>query len=173
MPRTETPPAAAAEIELWRLQARMSRDVVNANTHGLTHEDSLVEPQPGGNRLNWVLGHLVSVYDGFLPLLKQEPVMGPGALQRFARGAPPLTDPAEAVDFGRLLAAWNQASERVDAGLASLDPGILDRPVPHSPSGNPGETVRSLITTVMFHQAYHAGQTAVLRRIAGREGAIQ
>ena len=170
MPRTGT--ATAAEIDLWRLQARMARDVVNANTHGLSHEESLAEPQPGGNRLNWVLGHLLSVYDGFLPLLKQEPVIGAAALQRFARGAPPLTDPGEAMDFGKLLAAWNQASERVDAGLAGLDPDILDRPVPNSPSGNPDETVRSLITTVMFHQAYHAGQTAVLRRIAGREGAI-
>ena len=168
---TRTATAVAAEIELWRLQARMARDVVNANTHGLTHEDSLAEPRPGGNRLNWVLGHLLSVYDGFLPLLKQEPVIGP-ATQRFARGSPPLTDPLEAIDFGKLVAAWNQASERVDAGLARLDPGILDRPVANSPSGNPDETVRSLITTVMFHQAYHAGQTAVLRRIAGREGAI-
>ena len=106
------------------------------------------------------------------PGLKQEPVIGP-ATQRFARGSPPLTDPLEAIDFGKLVAAWNQASERVDAGLARLDPGILDRPVPNSPSGNPDETIRSLITTVMFHQAYHAGQTAVLRRIAGREGAIQ
>jgi uncharacterized damage-inducible protein DinB len=26
---------------------------------------------------------------------------------------------------------------------------------------------------LMFHQAYHAGQTAVLRRIAGKEGAIR
>jgi uncharacterized damage-inducible protein DinB len=171
MPRTGT--ATAAEIDLWRLQARMARDVVNANTHGLTHEESLVEPQPGGNRLNWVLGHLLSVYDGFLPLLKQEPVIGGAALRRFARGAPPLKDPGEAIDFGKLLAAWNQASERVDAGLAGLDPDILDRRAPDSPSGNPDETIRSLITTVMFHQAYHAGQTGVLRRIAGREGAIQ
>lgn len=169
---TRTATTAAAEIELWRLQARMARDVVNANTHGLTHEESLVEPRPAGNRLNWVLGHLLSVYDGFLPLLKQEPVIGAATLQRFARGGPPLQDPADALDFGKLQRAWNQASERVDAGLANLDPEILDRPVANSPSGNPDETVRSLITTVMFHQAYHAGQTAVLRRIAGREGAI-
>jgi uncharacterized damage-inducible protein DinB len=131
-----------------------------------------VAPQPGGNRLNWVLGHLLSVYDGFLPLLKQEPVIGAATLKRFARGAPPLENPADAMDFPRLQAAWNQASDRVDAGLARLDPDTLEQPVPNSPSGNPDETVRSLITTVMFHQAYHAGQTAVLRRIAGREGAI-
>ena len=170
---TRTGTAAAAEIELWRLQTRMARDVVNANTHGLTHEDSLVEPRPGGNRLNWVLGHLVSTYDGFLPLLGQKPVIGAATLERYARGAPPLENPAEAIDFARLLAAWNQASERVEAGLSSVDPEILERPVAASPSGNPDETVRSLITTVLFHQAYHAGQTALLRRIAGREGAIR
>ena len=163
----------AAEIELWRAQAGMAHAVVNANAGGLTHEESLVEPRPGGNRLNWVLGHLLSVYDGFLPMLKQEPVIGAAALQRYARGAPPLGDPAEAIDFARLLTAWNEASARVDAGLAALDPDILDQPVANSPSGNPNETVRSLITTIMFHQAYHAGQTAVLRRIAGREGAIR
>jgi uncharacterized damage-inducible protein DinB len=170
---TSTATQTAAEIHLWRLQARMARDVVNANTQGLSHEDSLVAPHPGGNRLNWVLGHLMSVYDGFLPLVGQEPVIGVDPLKHYARGAPPLESPAKALDFTALLAAWNRASERVDAGLAALDPGILDRPVPNSPSGNPDETIRSLITTVMFHQAYHAGQTAVLRRIAGREGAIK
>jgi uncharacterized damage-inducible protein DinB len=170
---SRTAPAAAAEIDLWRYQARMARDVVNANTSGLSHQESLVQPQPGGNRLNWVLGHLLSVYDGFLPMLKQEPAIGVAALKPYARGGPPLENPADAIDFARLLTAWNQASERVDAGLASLDPEILDRPVADSPSGNPNETVRSLITTIMFHQAYHAGQTAVLRRIAGREGAIK
>jgi hypothetical protein len=61
----------------------------------------------------------------------------------------------------------------VDAGLAAIDPETFDDPVPESPTGNPDETVRSLMSTVMFHQAYHAGQTAVLRRIAGKEGAIR
>ena len=171
MGRTGAP--ATAEVDLWRHQTRMVRDTVNVNTRGLTHEESLVEPRPAGNRLNWVLGHLMWVYDGFLPLLKQEPVLGQPALKDYARGAPPLGRGADVIEFARLLAAWNQASERVDAGLAGLDPEILDRPVPNSPSGDPDETIRTLVTTVMFHQAYHAGQTAVLRRIAGREGAIR
>lgn len=63
--------------------------------------------------------------------------------------------------------------ERVDAGLAGLTPDVVDSPAAGSPTGNPDETVRSLLTTVMFHQAYHAGQTAVLRRVAGKEGAIR
>jgi uncharacterized damage-inducible protein DinB len=169
---TSTVPTTTGEIDLWRHQTRMTRAVVGANLAGLTHEDSLAQPRPGGNCLNWVLGHLLSVYDGMLPLVKQEPVMGEGALKRYVRGAAPIQDRDEALDFQQMLSAWNQALDRVDAGLAGLTPDELDRPV-KSPTGNPNETLRSLITTVMFHQAYHAGQTAVLRRIAGKEGAIR
>jgi uncharacterized damage-inducible protein DinB len=158
---TTTAPAIASEIDLWRQQTRITRDVVGANVAGLTHEDSLVQPRPGGNCLNWVLGHLLTVYNGVLPLMKQDPVMGEGALKHYVRGAPPIRDGAEALNFGELLSAWSQATERIDTGLAGLSPDVLDRPV------------RSLLTTIMFHQAYHAGQTAVLRRIAGKEGAIR
>jgi uncharacterized damage-inducible protein DinB len=169
---TKTAPATISEIDLWRHQTSMTRHVVGTNLAGLTHEDSLVQPRPGGNCLNWVLGHLLGVYNGMLPLLSQEPVMDEAALQHYARGAPPIRDRAEALDFEKILTAWNQAVERIDAGLAGLSPDALDRPV-KSPTGNPNETVRSLLTTIMFHQAYHAGQTAVLRRIAGKEGAIR
>lgn len=120
-----------------------------------------------------MLGHLLTVYDGVLPLLGQQPVLGTEALKRYARGGEPIREPSEAIDFQQLLAAWNEAVERVDAGLATLDPDLLDQPAPMSPTGNPDETIRSLVTTVTFHQAYHAGQTAVLRRIAGKAGAIR
>ena len=38
---------------------------------------------------------------------------------------------------------------------------------------DPDETVGSLLSVVLFHQAYHAGQTAVLRRVAVKDGAIR
>jgi uncharacterized damage-inducible protein DinB len=162
-----------AEVELWRQVTRMTQSVVGMNLKGLTHEDSLAQPQPGGNCLNWVLGHLLTVYDGSLPLLGQEPTLGKEALAHYVRGAPPIRAREEALDFQKLLDAWNQAVERFDSGLAGLDSEALDQPVPQSPTNNPDETLRSLLTTVMFHQAYHAGQTAVLRRVAGKEGAIR
>src|SRR5688572_16032353 len=103
---TRTEAGVATEIDLWRSQARMARDVIYANVQGLTHEDSLVQPRPGGNCLNWVLGHLMSVYDGFLTTLKQEPVMGGAVLERYARGGPPVEGAGDALDFQTLLTAW-------------------------------------------------------------------
>jgi DinB family protein len=119
-----------------------------------------------------VVGHLLWAFNGLLPLLGQERVMEDGSLARYARGTPPLRDPAEAQPLDELMAVWDRAAARVDEGLAGLTPEVLDRPVPNSPTNDPNETVRSLISTLCFHQAYHIGQTGVLRRIAGKEGAI-
>jgi uncharacterized damage-inducible protein DinB len=171
MPKAET--ATTSEIDTWRHQTRITQGVIRTNTKGLSHEDSLVQPSPAGNCLNWVVGHLMTVYDGVLPLLGQQPVLGTEVLKHYARGGQPIRDSSEALDFQQLLAAMNEAAERVDAGLAALSPDLLDQPAPTSPSGNPDETVRTLLTTVMWHQAYHTGQTGVLRRIAGKEGAIR
>jgi uncharacterized damage-inducible protein DinB len=161
-----------SEVEVLRHQARATREVVRRNVDGLTQEESLILPAPGGNCLNWVVGHLIRTYEEILPLLGQKPVMEADALKRYARGTPPLRDSAGALDFQDLLTAWNEANDRFDAGLAGLTSEVLDRPAPSSPTGDPNETVRSLLAAIVFHQAYHAGQTGILRRIAGKAGAI-
>lgn len=161
------------EIEIFRNNARTIHKVVELNLEGLTHEDSLIQPTPGGNCLNWVMGHLVHVYDLALPLVGQKPAGDADALKRYARGAAPLKNPAEAVTLHELAKAWDEASTRMDSGLASLTPEALNASAPFSPSNNPNEIVRSLLATVFFHQAYHAGQTGILRRLAGKEGAIR
>jgi len=166
-------PAANHDVETFRHQGGMTRQVVRMNVDGVSHEESLIQPQPDGNCLNWVLGHLVCINGRALGLFGQEPETLGGRLDRYDRGSPPLTDPAEAIDLDELRAAWDTVTERWDAGLAALPDGALDQPAPFSPSGNPNETVRSLVSTVAFHQAYHAGQLGVLRRIAGKEGAIR
>lgn len=170
---TPTAPATVSEIEVFRLQARMVQTVVRLNVDGVSQEESLIQPSPAGSCLNWVVGHLACIYNKVLPLLDQEPVADEATLKRYDRGAPPLRDAAEALELRDLMAAFEKASERVDAGLAGLAPEALDRKAPFSPGGNPDETVRSLLSTVFFHQAYHAGQSGILRRIAGKEGAIR
>lgn len=162
-----------AELQGYRQLAGMVNAVVGMNVAGVTHEESLRRPTPGGNCLNWVIGHLLWVYNGFLPLLDQAPVFPDGALERYRRGGPPLDHASDAVEFGALMTAWNEAAARVDAGLAALSPERLDGPGVRTGADSVDESFRASVTTVMFHQAYHAGQTGVLRRLIGREGAIR
>ena len=162
-----------AEAEVLRIITRGSNAVVRANVAGITHAESLIQPQPAGNNLNFIVGHLVATYNGALGLLGQEPVLPENEISRYNRGSDPLTDSGEAIDFNRLLTAWDQASRRFDAGLAAVSPEFLDQKAGFSPTGNPDETNRSLLATITFHQAYHAGQTALSRRLIGKPGAIK
>ena len=158
---------------LFRHHAYLIRQVVGMNLAGVTHEESLAHPPGGGNSINWVLGHLVWTYEGALPLLGREPVLPKGAVERYARGNAQLAEDEEPLPLAELQAAWDRATERVDQGLAGLADSALDRPAPFSPGNDPNETVGSLIATVLFHQTYHGGQLGVLRRVAGKAGAIR
>lgn len=164
---------AASATESMRYQAGLTRYSVDVNVKGLSHADSLIQPQPAGNCANWVLGHLLAVYTKTLPMFGEQGVIGMDRLERYDRGSVPMTGTADAIPFDELLTAWNEACNRIDAGLAQMSEAVLAQPVANSPTGNPNETVKTLLYTVMFHQAYHAGQLGVLRRLVGKEGAIK
>ena len=166
-------PAAVGEVRVLREQVQAINGTLRANTQGLTQEDSLVQPAPGGNCLNWIVGHLMDTWDLLLPLVDQQPVLGREALARYKRGTAQLQAAGDAMPLSDLLAACDEAARRMDAGLATLTSEKLDEPAPFSPRNKPDETLRSLLSIVIFHQGYHAGQTGLLRRIAGKEGKIK
>jgi hypothetical protein len=133
---------------------------------------SLIQPKPAGNCSTWVLGHLVTVYNKVLPLLGQTPVDIAGDLRRYVRGSAALTRASEAVPLADLVRAWEEACVRADAGLGAMSPSRLEGLVPDGPTGDPNETVASLLMVVLFHQAYHAGQLgAVAADCRGGQGA--
>lgn len=164
----------APEIAQLRHLAGIVRQVVALNAAGVSHEESLIQPRPGGNCMNWVLGHLVATYDRSQQIFDREPLAPEGALTRYERGGEPITGTDGASDFAELLGLWDELARNHEEGLSNLTRSDLARPAPFSPDGPPreGDTVGSLLTTLQFHQAYHAGQLGVLRRIAGKEGAI-
>jgi hypothetical protein len=166
-------PGAVGQMEGFRHIARLTDIVFHTNLQGVTQAESLVQPRPAGNCLNWAVGHLVCIYNNALPLFGQANVVDPATLARYDRGSAPITDAAEAMDIGELISIWDQAHPRVDAGLAAMTPEALEQPAPFSPSDDPDETVGSLVATILFHQSYHVGQTGILRRVSGHEGAIK
>lgn len=162
----------STEIAILRDQNQVILWSIKTNTEGISHADSLVQPKPGGNSMNWVVGHLLCVYNKILPGLGQSPLPDSERLQRYDRGSSPIQD-HEALDFTTLLTSIEEAARRFDAGMDSLQPEALDRKAPFSPRNNPEETLRSLVTIFLFHQAYHAGQTGILRRVIGKPGAVK
>src|SRR5262249_44395986 len=64
--------------------------IVKLNAGGLTHEESLVQPVPAGNCLNWVLGHLVATRSHLLRGLGDEPLWDDDDWRRYDRHGNPI-----------------------------------------------------------------------------------
>jgi uncharacterized damage-inducible protein DinB len=144
--------------------------VLKKNLDGVTHEESLIQPEGGGNCLNWVLGHIVATRDNAIQLLNQEPVWGSELSGVYQRGSDPLRDGSKAQPLERIVADLDRSQDRLVAGLATVSEPRLSAP---SPDTSIAETVGELLFVLQFHEAYHAGQTGLLRRMAGHEGAIK
>lgn len=160
---------AIGEVEVYRQIAGFVRNVVARCAEGVSQEESLIQPGPHGNCMNWVLGHLTRVYDDIMPLVGQK---SSGVLERYERGGAPLKSGDDAVDIGKLLQRFDEAAKRFEDGLATLTEKQLEAAAPFSPMNNPKETVGSLLSMMMFHQSYHAGQMGLLRRVAGKNGVL-
>lgn len=154
------------------MQMEAARSVLRANVEGLGHDDSLVSPEPGGNCLNWVVGHLTVAYNNLLPALGGEPIWSDEQADPYKRGSEPLTAD-RAMPFEAVMEHFETAHEKVVERLVAAGDDVLSAPAPYSPGKKPDETVGSLAAITAFHQAYHVGQAGLLRRVCGRQGAIK
>jgi uncharacterized damage-inducible protein DinB len=137
------------------------------NLEGVTHDESLVEPQPAGNGLNWVLGHIVANRNRLLPMLGEQMVWPPEHAFLYS---------------GREEAQWNVGKafhlDAIKTDLARSQQqlmGVLEH-IPIAALNTPtdtGQTLGEVIGFFHFHESYHVGQIALLRRVLGREGVIK
>ena len=151
-------------------QFRFNHAAVKANVEGLTHEDSLRQPAPAGNRVNWVVGHILASRNRIFTLLGEGPAWDPAAAARYARGSAPLKDGALAPRLEALLDTFDRSQERLLGALGRAKQPELEKPI-DGPLG--AKTLGESLALLQFHEAYHAGQTGLLRRLAGKEGAIR
>jgi uncharacterized damage-inducible protein DinB len=146
---------------------KTNHGAIRLNVDGITDEEALLQPKPDGNCLNWVVGHVVASRNGALTLLGEEPVWSREETDRYKRGSAPIRAAGEGKPLAHLLADFDRSQERLLRGLSKLTEAKLDEPFPN------WGTVRQALFFLHFHEAYHAGQTAMLRRLAGKPGAIQ
>ncbi|MEO5588504.1 MAG: DinB family protein [Gemmatimonadaceae bacterium] len=150
-------------------QLEMSYATIGKNLEGMTQEQSLIQPSDGGNCANWILGHVVNVHNGLMQVLGQDPVWDDEQLKR--AGFDPIENPDQAIDWDELRDRFFASHDRCIEAINGLSDEALTAEMP-APFG--GMTTRGqLLNTLAFHQGYHAGQLAVLRRIAGLPGAVK
>lgn len=142
--------------------------VIRAQTEGLSHEQSLLQPPFRGNCMNWVLGHIAENRDRILTALGQDGVLGEETGVPYRRGSEPMVNGEAAATLPQLLTLLNEQEERLADGLAEASAEQIEEVV------NPerGFTVGGRIEFLLWHETYHLGQLEYLRQLAGTDDAI-
>ncbi|MBT8462124.1 MAG: DinB family protein [Gemmatimonadetes bacterium] len=151
-------------------QLRFSQMILLKNLEDVTPEQSLIEPESGGNSLNWVVGHVCVARNGMIKVLRGAGHLPEDALKMYQRAGNYSAETA--LGLGILVTHHAAMQQQLIDGLCEIDEERFQAPAPFSPIDDPKETVGSLLTKMVAHEMYHAGQAGVLRRLIGMKGKI-
>ena len=155
------------------VQFHFTHNVFNRNVQGISHEDSIRLPQAGGNCLNWVAGHITATRDALLGILGESPVWTAESKSKYVRGSARWTNGNDAEKLETILERFEESQKKLVDRIHRLDASALSAPVPQEKNAFGVDNLGELIATFAFHESYHVGQTGILRRFLGMEGAIK
>ena len=150
-----------------------SYGAIKRNLQDLTHQESVTKPEGGGNCLNWVLGHVVVTRNAILQLAGGTPVLTGENAAVYQRGSSG-DDGDRFLDLATLRGLLDDSQQQLIPALAVMPDEALAGPVPE-PYRRPPLTgsLGDALTRLHYHEGYHNGQMGLLRRMAGKEGAIR
>lgn len=137
------------------------------NLRGITDEESRVRPEPAGNSINWVVGHLLLTRHQMLGFMGQPELFPEGEKLAYVRGADEGYDAAALLSIDDLKERFAESQEQLQEVLLALTEDALGR------KARDEETVEDRLLFLNFHEAYHVGQLGLLRRFTRRPGAIR
>lgn len=143
--------------------------VLDRNLAGVTNEESVRPPSPGGNTMNWIVGHVVRTRNQALSLLGEKPPFEDVELAAYGAVG---SSGGETLPLDELKRRFDTLGPMLEDALQRTSPKQLSAAAPFSPTGNPNETVGTLLASIAFHEAYHLGQTGLSRRLLGKPGAL-
>src|SRR5688572_23663591 len=106
-------------------QFGMCNYVIKENVGDLTQEESLVHPQPGGNCVNWVLGHMLVYRCRLLRGLGEDAFWDEADYKLYERHEAPLTRAEDARPVAEIWAGLDETTKGLERAFAKLTPKKL------------------------------------------------
>jgi hypothetical protein len=159
-------------IEPADLVAAFERNtrIIEMQSDGLSHEDSLIQTEYNINCLNWVTGHVVQYRDEMFAFLGNERLLSPEAAERYARESHPIIEDApDVIALDELVVLARKSQDRIAGVLGAMSGAQFAEA---RTSNDRNVTVGSRVFFYYFHDTYHVGQTELLRQVAGIGDAI-
>jgi uncharacterized damage-inducible protein DinB len=140
----------------------INEDLALRALDSLTHQQLWAAPTERNNPMLWVAGHVVQTRAFLLGLLGEPFDTGWG--ERFNRGAT-IGDESGYPSRGEIERAMRDVNQRLHARFAKLDDAQLaQQPSVDLPGAN---TVADQLALFAFHDSYHVGQMAYIRKALG------
>jgi hypothetical protein len=143
---------------------RATSDLLHRGVEGVSREDLLRRPHDDSNPLIWVAGHALTSRSSLARICGAENVENPWS-KMFARGAS-VDSSVSYPEVSEILGLWDGVTEKLMTRLEKLDDEELSQPAPF-PVPTSDKTKRGAIAFLSFHETYHIGQIAYLRKWLG------
>ena len=156
-----TPPAAKTLIDLLQF----NHEAIHMQLKDITHAESLVQPPCRGNCMNWVIGHILGMRQGWLDLLGLPGILTEDEEKKYGYGSEPITAAAQALPLEYLVKKLDDNLAVLVGKLETLTQADLDREVEIWRGKLP---LAQALSFFQWHEAYHTGQLELLRQLAGK-----
>ncbi len=145
---------------------KIEKELIHQQTNALLQSDTLIQPQPAGNCMNWVLGHLLESQITMLEALGGVSPISRNELNRYGRESDPILGEGEGIfALDTLLNNHDQVHKAILTRLDEMSETDMEHEIiEHERSMTRGWRVFFL----HFHYTYHIGQLEQLRQLAGK-----
>jgi hypothetical protein len=152
------------------MQLEFPYRMVTALAEDFTEEQAR-ESADGRKPLVWYLGHIIIARNGLLKLYAGggDPSVDAAFVERFGRGSDGSADFSDAPGKADLLAIYARVHERGKEFVSTLAPEDMARALEGEAPHPLFKTLGTALNLNASHDAYHAGQIAVLRRAMGKD----
>jgi uncharacterized damage-inducible protein DinB len=148
----------------------IENELIKNQTEGLTQADTLIQPQPSGNCMNWVLGHILESQIMMLAVLGGTSPVDPAELVIYKRESEPITGEIPGIhQLDWLLNGLDAVHNALVARLAEMKEADFAREIQQ---GERKFTLGWRFLFLHFHYTYHVGQLELLRQLAGHSDKI-
>jgi len=130
---------------------------------GIKREDLLRRPHDGSNPLIWIAGHATTSRSSLTKMIG-ESVNNPWS-ELFKRGAT-VDANISYPEIQEIISLWDEVTEKLMRRLQSLMDDELAQ-APPFPVPTSDKTLRGAIVFLNYHETYHIGQMAYLRKWLG------
>ena len=157
-------PVIAPSVAIYEINNRLFEKAVQ----GLSAEQLMSSVSEASNPILWIAGHVANTRFGLCAMLGRKlhrpwgDVFNRSATRPAADGYPELS---------AILGAWTEVSTALMPRFEELTDADLCAPAPR-PFPIPDKSMRGAIAFLAYHEGYHLGQMAYIRKWLGFPGLV-